>query len=103
MGDGDRLYVRHHAGPAGEAVVASFDFSGRLIGDRDGQRLIGVRISTDAEQTVWFDASAKAAQQWADDALPGRGNRIQCRRCGTDDAVMLVRSYSDQDPGQLLL
>jgi len=120
VGDGDRLYVTHHAGPAGESVVApfdfakgkpgdtlvnapGFDFSGWLIGDRDGQRLLGVRISTDAEQTVWFDAGYKAAQQRADDALPGRVNRIQCRRCGTDDAVMLVRSYSDQDPGQLLL
>ena len=120
VGDGDRLYVRHHAGPASEAVVApfdfatgqpgdtlvnapGFDFSGRLIGDRDGRRLLGVRISTDAEQTVWFDASHKAAQQRADDALPGRVNRIQCRRCGADDAVMLARSYSDQDPGHLLL
>jgi len=92
-------------GKPGDTLVNApgFDFSGWLIGDRDGQRLLGVRISTDAEQTVWFDAGYKAAQQRADDALPGRVNRIQCRRCGTDDAVMLVRSYSDQDPGQLLL
>ena len=120
VGQGDTLYVEHPVGPAGEAVVApfdfttntpgktlvnapGFDFSGRLLGDREGQRLLGVRIDTDAEQTVWFDARMKAAQERIDQALPNGVNRIQCRRCGSDDAVMLVRSFSDRDPGQLLL
>lgn len=120
VGQGEMLYVRHVAGAAGEEVVApfdfakgapgeplvtapGFDFSGRLLGDRQGRRLLGVRISTDAEQTIWFDDALKAAQARADAALPGRVNRLQCRRCGGSDAVMLVRSYNDQDPGQLLL
>lgn len=120
VGQGDTLYVEHHGGRAGEAVVAPFDFArnapgatlvdapgydfeGSLLGDREGRALLGVRISTDAEQTIWFDAARKAAQQKVDEMLPGRVNRIQCRRCGSDDAVMLVRSFSDRDPGQLLL
>jgi dipeptidyl aminopeptidase/acylaminoacyl peptidase len=120
VGQGDTLYVEYPGGPSGESVIApfdfatnapgqtlliapGFDFSGRLLGNREGQRLLGVRISTDAEQTVWFDPALKAAQQLADQALPGRVNRIQCRRCGSEDAVMLVRSFSDRNPGQLLL
>ena len=45
----------------------------------------------------------KAFQQRADALLPGRVNRIDCRRCGTPDMVALVRSYSDRNPGQLYL
>lgn len=120
VGQDDTLYVTHHSGAAGEAVVAGFDFAkgapgqplvaapgfdfrGSLIGDRSGKRLVGVRIHTDAEQTIWFDEPLKAAQAKADRAFPGRVNRLQCRRCGEKDAVLLVRSYSDRDPGQLLL
>lgn len=120
VGQGDTLYVEHIGGTAGESVVAPFDFAksapgktlvsspgfdfvGELLGDREGTRLLGVRINTDAEQTIWFDAAHKAAQQRADEALPGRVNRIQCRRCDSDDAVILVLSYTDRDPGRLLL
>ena len=120
VGEGDTLFVEHPAGPAGEAVVApfdfeknapgealviapGFDFSGALIGDRDGRQLLGARLSIDAETTVWFDGRYKATQQRVDAALPRRVNRIQCRRCGSADAVVLVRSYSDRDPGELLL
>ena len=120
VGEGDTLFVEHPGGRAGESVVApfdfsrnapgptlvnapGFDFSGQLIGDREGQLLHGVRLSTDGEQTVWFNPALKAAQERVDLALPGRVNRIQCRRCGSEDAVMVVRSFSDRDPGQLLL
>lgn len=120
VGQGESLYVSHRAGKAGEREVApydfklnrpgetlvtapGFDFNGTLLGDRQGQRLLGVRIHTDAEQTLWLDAAFKAAQARVDAALPGRVNRMECRRCGSGDAVILVRSYSDLDPGQLLL
>lgn len=120
VGQGDRLYVSLPRGPAGEAVVApfdfatgrpgetivsapGFDFNGTLLGDRGGERLLGVRIDADAEQTVWFDDPLKGAQDRADTRLPGRVNRITCRRCGSADAVMLVRSFSDRLPGELLL
>lgn len=119
-GSGELLFVEHPLGPQGETVLAPFDFAlnrpgkprvltpgfdfkGELIGDRDGKQLLGVRVDTDAEQTVWFDPVRKALQERVDNALPGRVNRITCRRCGADDAVMVVSTWSDRFPGQLLL
>lgn len=89
--------------PAALASAPGFDFRGGLILDHPGSHALGVRIETDAEQTIWFDPDLKAMQQLADGALPGRVNRISCRRCGAPDAVMLVRSFSDRDPGRLLI
>lgn len=80
-----------------------FDFVGSLVMEGGGARLLGVRVNTDAEQTVWFDAAHKALQEDADRRWPGRVNRLQCRRCGSDDAVALLLSASDRDPGQLLV
>lgn len=119
VGD-DELYVSLASGPAGEAHVVPFDFAkgepaerplvsapgfdfdGSFIGSREG-RLLGLRIHTDAEDTIWFDPGRKALQALVDGVVPGRINRVTCRRCDSDDAVVLVRSYSDRDPGQLLL
>lgn len=78
-----------------------FDFTGSVVKGRPGTRALGVRITTDAEQTIWFDEGMKRAQAKVDTQLPGRVNRISCRRCGADDAVLLVRSFSDRDPGKL--
>lgn len=120
VGEGDRLYVGRREGPAGERVVSpfdfaqgrpgatlvqvpGFDFSGQLIGDREGRRLLGVQVQSDAEQTVWLDPARKALQQRVDESLPGRVNRVSCRRCDAADAVVVVRSWSDRHPGQLLL
>jgi dipeptidyl aminopeptidase/acylaminoacyl peptidase len=119
VGPGEQLYVNHPHGPGGERVISAFDFEarkpapeplvlvpgfdfrGRLIGETD--RLQGVRVDADTEQTIWFDATRKDLQAVADAALPGRVNRISCSRCEADDAVMLVHSYSDRQPGQLWL
>lgn len=118
--DDDSLYVSHAAGAAGERVVAPFDFAtgrpgapwistpgfdvdGDVLEDAPGQRILGVRLQVDTEQTVWMDPARKALQARVDQALPGRVNRISCRRCGADDAVVLVRSWSDRQPDELLL
>lgn len=119
VGPGQQLYVSHVRGPRGERVISAFDFatgrpaaeplvevpgfdfSGQLISQ--GERLQGVRVDADAEQTIWLDPQRKALQAIADEALPGRVNRISCSRCDAEDAVMLVRSYSDRQPGQLWL
>lgn len=77
-----------------------FDFAGRLVSAYREGRTLGVRTTTDAETTVWFDARLKQLQQAADLRLPGRVNRLTCRRCNADDAVVLVRSWSDQHPGE---
>jgi len=116
----DELYVQVPVGPNAEYSVVRFDFAqgspakeplvrapgfdfdGEFISSPEG-RLQGVRIRTDAEDTIWFDPALKAHQAFVDGVLPGRVNSLSCRRCGSDDAVLLVRSYTDRDPGQLLL
>jgi dipeptidyl aminopeptidase/acylaminoacyl peptidase len=60
-------------------------------------------LLADAETTVWFDEGMKQLQALVDRRLPGRVNRISCSRCGQPDTVTLVRSFSDQDPGQIWL
>jgi dipeptidyl aminopeptidase/acylaminoacyl peptidase len=42
----------------------------------------------------------KKIQQDVDARVPGRINRLTCGKCGSDDVVVLVYSYGDQDPGQ---
>ncbi len=120
VGSGEVMYVEHPQGPRGEVVVAPFDFAqnrpgtarvvapgfdvnGEFVTDPEGRQLLGVRVDVDAEQTVWFDPVMKARQERVDAALPGRVNQVTCRRCGSEDAVMVVRSWSDRFPGQLLL
>ncbi|HEY1044621.1 MAG TPA: alpha/beta fold hydrolase [Telluria sp.] len=82
-------------------ATPGFDFTGSVV-TRPGSGALGVHVTTDAEQTIWFDEGMKRAQAMVDAQLPGRVNRISCRRCGADDMVLLVRSYSDRDPGKLL-
>ncbi len=93
--------------PEAEALVRTpgFDFHGGLVHDLDlsGRSTavaLGVRVLTDGETTVWFDARLTRLQKLVDDKLPGHTNRISCRACYSADAVVLVQSWSDQDPGQ---
>lgn len=114
------VYVTTSDGPAGYSVLRrldlatgkpedtplvstpGFDFRGRLLtSDGPGGAVLGVRTTTDAETSVWFDARMKQAQAAADARLPGRVNRLDCRRCESDDMVVLVTSWSDQEPGHL--
>jgi dipeptidyl aminopeptidase/acylaminoacyl peptidase len=76
-------------------VAPGYDFMGALV--RSGDRVLGVRISTDAERTVWFDPAVKAAQEKLDAALPGLVNQMSF---GSRDQTQwtLVRSYSDVQP-----
>ena len=97
--------------PAREAMVdvPGFDFDGQLITEREGGRLLGVRAQTDGEITVWTDARMKALQEEVDRRLPGRVNRLTCRRCDSGDSgdgnerVLLIESWSDRDPGSILV
>lgn len=91
--------------PAAHALVSTpgFDFTGSLILERENGAAQGVRVLTDGETTVWFDDELKRIQVLVDARLPAHTNRISCRRCGKDDAVVLVRSFNDRDPGRLQL
>jgi len=112
------LYVTHKTGPEGLAVLSRFDFAtgkpspkpwvqsegfdfrGRVITDRPGGRALGVWVVADAETTVWLDESMKRMQERADTRFPDRVNRLECSRCGEADMVVLVKSFSDREPGQ---
>ena len=115
------LYVTAARGPTGTAVltrfdfasgkpvresavsVVGFDFEGGLVSEHVGGRTLGVRAHSDAESTVWFDASLRALQGEVDRRLPGRVNRLSCRLCDSDDRVLLIESAADRDPGSILL
>jgi dipeptidyl aminopeptidase/acylaminoacyl peptidase len=88
--------------PIDEAFVSApgFDFHGELVTRREDARLLGVHLTTDGAATVWLDETMKRVQVLADERLPGRSNRLSCRRCGQPDQVVLVHSWSDRDPGQ---
>jgi acetyl esterase/lipase len=115
------LYVVNQQGPEGMAVLSrydfergrpaeepwvtvfGFDFNGSILAGRRGAGAAGVRVNGDAETTVWFDDRMKQLQREADALWPANINRLSCRRCGAPDMVVLVRSYSDRDPGRLWL
>jgi acetyl esterase/lipase len=119
--DAGHLYVTHQRGPEGFEVLSRFDFQrraparepwvvtpgfdfhGKVLGGRRGAAAAGVRVDAELETTVWLNPKMKALQEKADTMLPGRVNRLSCRRCDEADAVVLVLSGSDIDPGQLLL
>ena len=94
-----------HMRPSREPLVRTpgFDFTGGLLRDRPGAAPLGVRVVTDAEETVWFDPEMKRLQQDIDARFPAHINRLSCRRCGQPDMTVLVRSFSDRDPGRLWL
>ncbi len=112
-----QLYVSHTRPPRGDAVISRFDTSGKgldpepLIGargfdadarpvrDLNSGQLMGLRLVTDAELTVWFDAGMRELQARVDQRFPGRVNRITCRRCGAPDMVAMVFSHSDREAG----
>jgi len=114
------LYVTQRQGAAGLSVLKRFDFGTgapeekALVStpgfDFEGDfvqsatlGMLGIRVTTDAEETFWLNPVMKAFQAKADQLLPGHINRISCRRCGQPDMVALVRSFSDRDPGQVLV
>jgi acetyl esterase/lipase len=116
-----RLYVVAPEGAAGEQVLKRFDFAtgkpesqaivetpgfdfdGYVIRGATSGEALGVRVDTDAETTLWFDPHRKALQGEIDRRLPGRVNRLHCRRCDTEERVAVVFSYSDRDPGRWFL
>jgi len=85
-----------------EPVVrsAGYDFSGALITSAD--KLLGLRVTTDARSTVWFDARMKKVQQAVDTELPATINLISVA-ARPETPWVLVDSYSDTLPHTLML
>ena len=92
-----------HAEDTALISARGFDLDARPQFEQHSSRLLGFRYQTDAEATTWFDPRMRALQTLADERFPGHINTITCRRCGSDDGVMLVSSYSDRDPGSFWL
>ena len=86
--------------PDYKVSAPGFDFNGHLVAEVDGGVALGVRQEVDAETTVWFDPRMKTLQEKADRQLPGRVNRITCKRCDQPDMTALIWSWSDRHPGQ---
>jgi dipeptidyl aminopeptidase/acylaminoacyl peptidase len=81
------------------ASAPGFDLNDGLIFSDARDRLLGLRVVSDAETTVWFDPARKKLQQLADERFPGRINRTVCAGCEAEDGALLVYSFSDHDPG----
>ena len=75
--------------------VADYDFSGSLVTTSD--KLLGVRLLTDAESVVWFDADMKTLQARLDVLLPRTVNLLSVAARAATPWV-LVESYSDLQP-----
>jgi dipeptidyl aminopeptidase/acylaminoacyl peptidase len=104
----DNAAIYRYDGKAGkldaEPVVAvkGFDLSGGLRFSSDRQRLVGVDFEADREGTYWIDEAIAKWQASVDKVLPERINRLQLP-IDTEQAPILVNSYSDRDPGRIYL
>lgn len=78
--------------------LKQFDFTGSLIVAPDRESLLGVRYETSEAITTWFDEGMKQVQQQVDTLLPSTINELHTARDAVTDTV-LVRSYSDTEPG----
>jgi dipeptidyl aminopeptidase/acylaminoacyl peptidase len=112
FGPDGTLYVQTNAGKDKEAihtfnvktrqvnpealiVTADYDFTGHFISNKDS--LLGVRLTTDALTTVWFDPKMKAIQAAVDALLPSTNNLISVA-ARPETPWVLVQSYSDVQP-----
>jgi dipeptidyl aminopeptidase/acylaminoacyl peptidase len=86
--------------PEPVAASSDFDFTGHLV--RTKEKVLGVRYLTDAWATAWLDPGMKEIQAKVDKLLPGTVNRIDVP-WRAEVPHVLVRSYSDVDPGRYFL
>ena len=78
------------------ATVAGYDFQGELLFNHE--RLLGLRVLSDAQGTIWFDPGMKEVQKKVDALLPGTVNRITAP-FKPQVPYVSVFAYSDVDPG----
>jgi dipeptidyl aminopeptidase/acylaminoacyl peptidase len=81
-------------------VTADYDFTGSLIFSHG--KLLGVRVETDAESTIWFDDKMKAVQNKVDSRLTATVNMISVA-ARPETPWVLVEAYSDVQPTTFLL
>jgi len=76
-------------------LTPGYDFAGSLI--RSGDKLLGIRVRTDAAGTIWLDPAMAKVQQQLDSVLPGTIN-LMSFPSGNHAEWALVQSYSDVKP-----
>ena len=81
-------------------TTPGYDFNGELVTNRD--KVLGMRFTTDAESTLWFDDKMKALQKQVDDLLPATVNLLT-PATRPQTPWVLVESYSDQQPKMFVL
>ncbi|MES2316537.1 MAG: alpha/beta fold hydrolase [Pseudomonadota bacterium] len=81
-------------------TTADYDFTGKLI--MSGDKLLGFRVTTDAESTIWFDPAMKALQEEVDQRLDNTVNMLSVP-VRAETPWVLVESYSDVRPRSILL
>jgi dipeptidyl aminopeptidase/acylaminoacyl peptidase len=84
------------------ALINSPEFDIDASAISEGSRLLGFRINTDAESTVWFDPAMKALQAEIDALLPATINRVD-RGSRSETPFVLVKAYSPVHPGDTLV
>ena len=77
------------------------DVEGGLIFDRQKKKLIGINYQADVQGQKWFDPDLEKLQKMLDATFPKTTNVIFGAGEGRD--TVLVRSYSDRDPGMFHL
>ncbi|MFL6657278.1 MAG: alpha/beta hydrolase family protein [Massilia sp.] len=85
-----------------EPVISTgdYDFDGELITSKD--KVLGMRLTTDAESTMWFDAKMQALQKEVDGMMPSTVNLLTVSARAETPWVM-VETYSDVAPRTWLL
>jgi len=81
-------------------TTAGYDFNGQLVFNQD--KVLGVRFTTDAVSTMWFDPAMKALQEAVDKKLPATVNLVSVPLRPTHPWVM-VTAYSDVIPATYFL
>lgn len=115
-GDNRTLYVRARIGRSTAAIYAydpelrkitrtvfaddTYD-AGDIIYDRHQKKVVGVTCDRDKPTTIWLDPVMRRLVADIDGALPGMQNEIVSRT--RDNSLVVIRSFSDRDPGTYFL
>lgn len=80
--------------------LKQFDVNGNLILAPDREHVLGARYETSERITTWFDDTLRQIQQKVDAQLPSTINELDIADDGmTNSDTIVVRSYSDSEPG----
>jgi dipeptidyl aminopeptidase/acylaminoacyl peptidase len=82
-----------------DPVVEAKGFDVHVSLVRSRGRILGLRYTTDAQNTAWFDPEMKKVQASVDALLPATVNRISVP-VRAEVPLVLVTAFSDADPGQ---